>query len=1321
MTSPKTKLDQNATRIIDEDSRDGSANEVPIRLPPRIGRYRVERVLGEGGFGRVYLAHDEKLDRPVTIKVPIGRMQSGDADAYLAEAQTLASLDHPRIIPVYDFGSSEAFPCYFVSKFVDGPNLSRRIKEKRFSCSAATELVAEVAEALHYAHKRGFVHRDVKPSNILLDENEAPYLGDFGLALKESELGKGPRFAGTVAYMSPEQSRGEGHRVDGRSDIYSLGVVFYELLVGRHPHVAETEQELRDQVATHEIRPPRQIDDSVPKELERICLKALAKRASERYTTAQDMVEDLRHFLAEYESRALPESVTQPQGTRTTKARADSNTARTNSEMGTLRIVPKGLRSFDRDDADFFLELLPGPRDRDGMPDSLRFWKKRIEETDADNTFSVGLIYGPSGCGKSSLVKAGLLPRLNSDVNAIYIEASAQETESRLLHALRKRVPGFEGNLKDTLAAIRRSEVATGFQKVLVVLDQFEQWLHAKKEEEDTELLQALRQCDGGRVQCIVMVRDDFWMAATRFMRGLEIRLVEAENSNAVDLFFPRHALKILSAFGRAFGDLPDDTSQMSADQKEFLKQAVDGLSEDGKVVCVRIALFAEMIKGKPWVPETLKQVGGTKGVGAAYLEETFSASSAPPEHRYHQRAARAVLKALLPESGSDIKGGMKSYDELLKASGYARRPEEFDDLIAILDSEVRLVTPTDPEGALLDSKPVAPAEPGQRFYQLTHDYLVHSLRDWLTRKQRETRRGRAALRMTERTQQWKSKRESRQLPTLWEFFQIRLLTNGKEWTADERGMMRQAARYHLLRWGSVVVMSAIVVFMAYRYVMSVHELNERRAALRAVESLISAPAATVPPRLERLPELRTLCREELQKYFQDGTPSSRLRAAYGLAYLGEPDIHFLVDVIPDVHPNEARNLIGAIHADQGSAIPLLLDRAAEEADLAIKTRFGATLLYLGETFVAREMLRLDPDPTARTTFIHGFRTWRSDLIDVVTLIPKPDQTSPDDVGLRSGLCLATGQIPAEELSEGEKRVMQRTFADLYQRARDGVTHSAAGWALRTQLRSTPPSMERREVDERAWYVNPVGITMIKLGEENSARSMDAGKDPIHGIAGKFYLADREVSVRTFLQFLNDPRAEKLVPAWNDYDHPISPNEDCPIQMVSWHDAVRFCNWLSDQEGLRRWYEQVEDDPITWRFIEDANGYRLPFEVEWEYACRAGTTTEFSFGKDAARIRDYAVVLEARTSIGGSRLPNQWGLFDMHGNVWEWCHDWYHEEVPEHPPRGYRGPPKGERRVLRGGSIEERPSHARSAGRSRYKPNLRSGKDVGFRVARNRP
>ena len=129
------------------------------------------------------------------------------------------------------------------------------------------------------------------------------------------------------------------------------------------------------------------------------------------------------------------------------------------------------------------------------------------------------------------------------------------------------------------------------------------------------------------------MVRDDFWMAATRFMRSLEIDLVPDQNIAVVDLFDRRHARKGLAAFGQAYGTLPERTSERTRDQESFLDQAIAGLAQDGKVISVRLALFAEMVKGKPWTPATLREVGGTAGVGVTFLEETFSSPQANPKH----------------------------------------------------------------------------------------------------------------------------------------------------------------------------------------------------------------------------------------------------------------------------------------------------------------------------------------------------------------------------------------------------------------------------------------------------------------------------------------------------------------------------------------------------------------------------------------------------------------------------------------------------------------------------------------------------------------
>jgi hypothetical protein len=209
--------------------------------------------------------------------------------------------------------------------------------------------------------------------------------------------------------------------------------------------------------------------------------------------------------------------------------------------------------------------------------------------------------------------------------------------------------------------------------------------------------------------------------------------------------------------------------------------------------------LFAEMVKGKPWTPATLREVGGTEGVGVAFLEYTFLGPACPPQHRLHRKAAQAVLKALIPESGTDLKGHMRSRQELLDASGYGTRLEDFGALLHILDGELRLITPTDPEGVEADASHPRPT-PGGQYYQLTHDYLVPSLRDWLTRKQKETPRGRAELLLADRASVWHARPESRQLPSFPQWLQILWLTRKKDWTQPQRHMMAKATRRHVLR-----------------------------------------------------------------------------------------------------------------------------------------------------------------------------------------------------------------------------------------------------------------------------------------------------------------------------------------------------------------------------------------------------------------------------------------------------------------------------------------------------------------------------------------
>jgi serine/threonine-protein kinase len=280
------------------------------KIPRQFGRYRIQDCLGRGGMGAVFRAHDAQLDRIVALKVPfLGGDDAATRERFYREARAAAALHHANICPVYDVGELHGVP-YLTMAFVDGRSLAKELEAGRsFTPPQAALLVRKLALAMQEAHARGVIHRDLKPANVLLRPDGEPVIMDFGLARRGGDpqtegLTRQGDVIGTIEYMSPEQFEGDNAAVGPASDVYSLGVVLYELLTGRRPFAGST----ASTVAAIVLKPPPrpgELRPGLPARLEEICLKAMAKRPEERYPTMAEFAADLTAYLRSHQSGAV--------------------------------------------------------------------------------------------------------------------------------------------------------------------------------------------------------------------------------------------------------------------------------------------------------------------------------------------------------------------------------------------------------------------------------------------------------------------------------------------------------------------------------------------------------------------------------------------------------------------------------------------------------------------------------------------------------------------------------------------------------------------------------------------------------------------------------------------------------------------------------------------------------------------------------------------------------------------------------------------------------------------------------------------------------
>ena len=371
-----------------------------------------------------------------------------------------------------------------------------------------------------------------------------------------------------------------------------------------------------------------------------ITLKALAFQKTKRYATVRLFREDLERNSSE--DKISKEAISPSQ------------------------LVHRGLRSFNENDSGPFLELLPGPREpKTGLPIDVDQWKRRIEDIDSNNEtpLRVGIIYGPSGSGKSSLLSAGIVPQLREGVTTLQLNASNDSTESLIKQKLCHRYPHLDPNdeLPWMLRKLRLGGLPVG-SKLLIVIDQFEQWLQAASDQRSSRsLVKALRQCDGIRIQAILVIREEFWRSTSQLMQELDIPMRQGENISLCTPFDKDHTRFVIEKIANTFEQF---RALSNRKRRAIIQHGLTLIEDRGRFPPVNIAILVQILEQSSWEFEVISRIKSLEDLGIFYLNTIFNSSSL----QTRRDTAEAFLLTLVPDQGLIRKESIPEA-ELLKAT----------------------------------------------------------------------------------------------------------------------------------------------------------------------------------------------------------------------------------------------------------------------------------------------------------------------------------------------------------------------------------------------------------------------------------------------------------------------------------------------------------------------------------------------------------------------------------------------------------------------------------------------------------------------------
>jgi len=1300
-------------------------------------RFRVLRPHARGGLGEVFVARDEEVHREVALK-EIQARHADNAESrarFLQEAELTGGLEHPGIVPVYGLGQYADGRPYYAMRFIKGDSLKDAIERfhrddgpARTAAAKGLELrellgrFVDVCNAIAYAHSRGILHRDLKPGNIMLGKYGETLVVDWGLAkpLGQKEVSQeadeqpillsktsgsvetmAGSAIGTPQFMSPEQAAGRLDQLGPASDVYSLGATLYCLLTGQPPFGKTDIGVVLQKVKIGEFPTPRQIKRTVPAPLEAICLKAMALKPQDRYSSPQALADDIEHWLADEAVAAYREPLRQRLA-RWARRHQTIMTAGSALLLAGLVAVSVGYgllahehekttrAQLDRARAQINALLVASPSAVPTIIEDLEPYREWV-------TPQLRELRDQPDLDEKRRTRASLALLADDPTQVAYLEQRMLEAEADEMLLIRDYLVNHRGQLTQdlwTIADDPKVDVNRRF-RAIVALAAFDpdnrRWGSAGSQVVD-------------RFLSANPLHLSLWTNALRPVRGalLDPLAKVCCDKNQGDR--RQVAASILADYAADRPEMLIDLL-LDADPRQFAVLILPLRSHGQKAVTLlrqeiekgTQALWNERVPDPNWMMPTSGLIAKIKAAQGV-LTDHFAFCQTMPLEEFASVADGLRSSGYRPIRARPYRAG----DVIRVAAVWTRDGREWRLADGVSAAEIRRCDATYRESGLVpvDVAGFRTARDSERFVAL-----------WANGNHKDSVAMLVGLPDAEHGIAWQDLKSKGLVP----FTYHKMLTEKAVFTNSQV-------------WAKL---SEPLVMWQFR-----------SGSLAQYENSLENYSA------------QGMCQVDVSLCCHEQPPTSQNRN-FAAVWQGRQDY-----VSKEVHGSDpGRHLVQCRElAAQGWRIAALTVAAVDEADslqsasvwqrqlasqaeeVALARRraqAAVALVQLNQPESIWPLFRHQPNPTARSYLIHLLGALEAGPQKIVERVEHEA-----DVSARRALLLSLGQFDRSALPVGMKERVAKQLLIQYHDDPDPGLHSAIDWLLRQRwgmaadLKRIDDALAGQPIAKRHWYVNKQGQTFAVLQGPAEFLMGSPASEPdrytnevLHRqrVARSLAIATRKTTVEQFQRFLKAHPEVK-----HSYPKRHSPEADGPIISVTWFEAAQYCRWLSEQEGTPE--EQMCYPPIDQ--IKDGmklpegylrrTGYRLPTEAEWEFASRAGATTGRFYGAGEELLEHYAWYQKNSTDrawVPGQLKPNDFGLFDALGNVWDWTQnrilpypigplDKLAEDNEDLTPVV-----NTDSRIFRGGKFSSTPQNVRCAFRNGTQPLYRSY-DVGFRVVR---